>query len=571
MSLFAARGEGMPLGMPSRHGDGEMWRWLMTFVAPHWRRFALVLSLSLLVAVGGLAQPYMTKLLIDDGILANRFDLVVWTVAALAGVAVISSLLGGMTRYLYVEASAFVLHGMREAMFAHLLRLSPDFYARVRQGDIHARLEGDIGELQRFLVDSLLSLVNNSFLLIGSVLILAWMSGELVGLLLVVLALNALFLRFIRPRIERLTRVARECGSDIAAFFVEILGLAKCVQSFNGQHREGGRLGVLHDSLRAATLRLQVAGYVAGAVPGLMLSLSISVVFLVGGYRIGEGSMTLGTLIAFVTYMQRASGPAQSLMGLYVAYQRARVSLVRVRELAAERPAVQPLDAAQGIIVSGRGDLKLEGVGFSYPGTGISILQGLDCHIPAGSRVMIRGASGAGKSTLVDLLQRHFDPEHGRILLDGEDLRNYDLQYLRSKVVVVSQETQIFSCNLMENIRYGCPQADDEEVLAAVKAAGLDEFAADLEVDVGQRGARLSGGQRQRVALARAILLRPDILILDESTTGVEPHLEQQIHQQIDQLFAARTRIFISHRPLSDEHFDIVMVLDRDQIPESVS
>lgn len=152
-----------------------------------------------------------------------------------------------------------------------------------------------------------------------------------------------------------------------------------------------------------------------------------------------------------------------------------------------------------------------------------------------------------------------------------EDLRNYDLQYLRSKVVVVSQETQIFSCNLMENIRYGCPQADDEEVLAAVKAAGLDEFAADLEVDVGQRGARLSGGQRQRVALARAILLRPDILILDESTTGVEPHLEQQIHQQIDQLFAARTRIFISHRPLSDEHFDIVMVLDRDQIPESVS
>ncbi|WP_172828657.1 ABC transporter ATP-binding protein [Halopseudomonas litoralis] len=548
-----------------------MWRWVMTFAAPHWRRFMLILMLSLLVAAGGLAQPYMTKLLIDDGILAKRFDFLIWSVAALVGLALVSSLLGGLTRYLYVEASALVLHGIREAMFAHLLRLSPDFYTRVRQGDIHARLEGDIGELQRFIIDSLLSLVNNSFLLIGSVLILAWMSSELVVLLLVVLTLNALFLRFIRPRIERLTRVARECGSDIAAFFVEILGMAKCVQSFNGQRREGERLGTLHDSLRMATLRLQVVGYLAGAVPGLVLSLSISVVFLVGGYRIGEGSMTLGTLIAFVTYMQRASGPAQSLMGLYVAYQRARVSLARVREISAERPAVQSPDAALRVAVKGPGDLLLEGVSFGYPGTGITILKTLDCHIPAGSRVVIRGASGAGKSTLVDLLQRHFDPEHGRILLDGEDMRHHDLQQLRSRVVVVSQETQLFSCNLLENIRYGCHQASDEEVLAAAKAAGLNEFAEDLEVDVGQRGMRLSGGQRQRVALARAILLRPDILILDESTTGLELHLEQQIHQKIDLLFAGRTRIFISHRALSDERFDIVVALDHGQTVESVS
>ncbi|MFI8692281.1 ABC transporter ATP-binding protein [Stutzerimonas kunmingensis] len=570
MGLFSARAEGMPSGMPSNQTDRTMWRWLMTFAAPYWRRFALVLTLSLLVAAGGLAQPYMTKFLIDDGILANRFDLLAWCVAAMAGLALLSSLLGGLTRYIYVEASALVLHGIREAMFAHLLRLSPDFYARTRQGDIHARLEGDISELQRFIIDSLLSLVNNSFLLIGSVLILSWMSGELVALLLIVLGVNAAFLRVMRPRIENLTRQARERGSDIAAFFVEKLGMVKYVQSFNGERREGERLGTLHGALRNATLRLQVAGYIAGAVPGLVLSVSISLVFLVGGYRIGEGSLTLGTLIAFVTYMQRASGPAQSLMGLYVSYQRARVSLARVRELSAESPAVQPPEAAQGVVAEGRGDLRLERVSFGYPGTQRLILQGLDCHVPAGSRVLIRGASGAGKSTLVDLLQRHFDPGQGRILLDGVDLRQQDIPHLRRKVVVVSQDPRLFSGSLLENIRYGCPAASVEQVRAAATAAGLDEFT-DLDVDLGQGGSRLSGGQRQRVALARAILLHPAILILDESTSGVEQHLEQQIHREIDRLFADRTRIFISHRPLADERFDIVLELERSRIPEGIA
>ncbi|WXL26743.1 ABC transporter ATP-binding protein [Ectopseudomonas mendocina] len=574
MSADATHGarEGMPQGMPSRHADRGMWYWALSFARPHWPLFALVLLLSLAVAGAGLAQPYLTKVLIDDGILAGRFDQVILSVACLVGLALLSSLFGGITRYIYVNASARVLHAMRESMLAHLLTLSPDFYARTRQGDIHARLDGDMGELQRFMVDSLLSLVNNGFMLIGSVLMLGWMSSELLVLLLVVLLLNSLFLKCVRPRLETLNRQVRERGSDLAAFFVETLGLVKCVQMFNGQKREVQKLNGLHYDLRETTLRLQVLGYVAGAVPALVMSVSIAGVFLLGGYRIAEGSMTLGTLIAFVTYMQRASGPAQSLMGLYVAYQRARVSLGRVRELSTRQPAVQPPEKADRIVVCGPGELVLQGVSFRYPGATQNILCKLEQHIPAGSRVALRGASGRGKSTLVDLLQRHFDPSEGRIILDGEDLRRHDLDQLRRMVAVVSQDTQLFAASLLDNIRYGRPEASDEEVMKAARAAGVDEFAGSLEegyqTRLGQRGTLLSGGQRQRVALARVLLMRPRVLVMDESTSGVDTRQEARIHREVDRLFAGQTRIFISHRPLSDEVFDVVIDLDIPQLEE---
>ena len=400
-------------------------------------------------------------------------------------------------------------------------------------------------------------------MLVGSVVILAWMSVELVVLLCCVLIINGLFLRYVRPRIECCTRSTRERGSDVAAFFVEILGLTKCVQMFNGQAREHNRLAKLHDSLREANLRLQVIGYLASAVPGLVMSLSIAGVFLVGGYSITEGTMTLGVLIAFVTYMQRASSPAQSLLGLYVAYQRARVSLGRVRELSSEVPAVSTPTVPGCIVASGQDELILDNLSFRYPGTDNLVFSNLTWHVPAGSRVFVRGPSGSGKSTLVDLLQRHFDPDTGCILLGGKDIRCYDLKSLRDAVVVVSQDTQLFSCSLLDNIRYGQPKASDDAVMEAARVAGVDEFVKTLpegyQTPLGPRGIRLSGGQRQRVALARAILLQPSVLIFDESTTGIDTDQEARIHREIDRLFAGRTRIFISHRALGDEKFDIII------------
>lgn len=554
----------MPGGMANGSPELNLWRWILPYALPYWPAFALVAVLSLLVAAAGLAQPYLSQRLIDDGMLKGDFDVVIHCVGAMVVLAVVCALLGGLTRYLHGSASSRMLHCMREDMFQHLLTLSPNYFSRTRQGDIQTRLNSDIGEIQRFVVDSVFSVMNNALTFVGAVLMLGYMSRELLLVLAGVLIVNAVFLRVMRSPIERLSQEARERGTDIASFLVEVLGLVKCVQAFNGQARGADELGRLHDRQRVASLKLQVVGYFVGSLPGVVMSISVSLVFLVGAHRVVDGSLTLGVLIAFVTYLQRASTPLQALTSLYAGYQRAKISVIRVRELSSQRPLVT--NASSGKVVRGRGNLLISGIGFTYPGSNSPVLNKVSADIPAGSRVIIKGASGAGKSTLVDLLQRHFDPDVGSVLLDGVDLRDHDLADLRRKVTVVSQATELFSCSLLDNIRYGRPSASDEEVCLAARVAGVDDFAADLEQGletlVGQRGSRLSGGQRQRVALARAILLKPKILILDESTSGVDCSMEARILRDIDALFGSSTRIVITHRPVADFYPDVEIDLD---------
>jgi len=543
----------------------ETLRWFAGFLRPALPRLALVMLLSLAAVGAGLAQPYLTKQLIDDGLLADNDRMILEVAGFMVALAFAALFLGASTRLLYVDTSARILHGLRESLFAHLLTLSPEFFARTRQGDLMVRLDSDIAEMQRFALDLLLSATNNSVLLIGSLLILYQLSPPLTGIMLLLLVLNAIFLRALRPRIERLSRNARERGAGIAAFLLEVLGAAKSVQSYNGQIHEGGALTGLHRGLREDTLRLQLVGYAAGAVPGFLLALGTVGIFVLGTQSLrGQAPLTLGGLIAFASYVQRASGTLQSLLGMYVSLQRARVSLDRVAELASARPVVAAPAQPLSLPPSGGGRVEIAGVSFAYPDA-TTVLVDTSLVIPAGSKLLLQGASGAGKSTLVDLLQRHYDPQHGAILLDGVDLRRLDVAELRRAVVVVAQDAVLFSASIADNIRYGRPHADIAEVREAARLARVDEFAAQLsqglDSEVGQRGAALSGGQRQRIALARALLMQPRVLILDESTSGLDAGMDADIRAAIDQLFAGRTRIVVSHRPLPAAQFDLIATL----------
>ena len=273
--------------------------------------------------------------------------------------------------------------------------------------------------------------------------------------------------------------------------------------------------------------------------------------FAGGGYLVITDALTLGTLVAFTAYLARATGPVNTLLGLYVALRRARVSLVRVLEVTDAAPHVaapiQPCD----LPAAASSDLRFEGVTFAYPDIDEPVLREVSASIPSGTKVAVSGASGAGKTTLIDLMQRHFDPLAGRILLGGIDLKDLPLSDLRRRVAVVAQDTVLFSGSLMENVRYAAPDAPREDVMAAIRSARVDGFAELLpegyDTQVGSRGTILSGGQRQRVAIARALLQDPLILVLDEATTGVDAETEAQIAEAIDHLFHDRTRIFISH------------------------
>jgi ATP-binding cassette subfamily B protein len=529
-----------------------------------WRLLG-VLTLSLLAVAAGLAQPLLTKALIDDGVLARDAGAIVRSGAAMVALALSALAIGIACRRLHVLASMRILHGLKEALFAHLLALSPAFHARARQGDLMARLEGDLGEVQRFAIDSMLTALNAVLTLAGTVLVLGLLNGDLMLMLAVLVAVNALLSTLIRPRLEGLSRRMRQAGVEVSAYLVERLGAVRCIQTHVAEAREAEQLAGLHATLRRESLRLQLLGQLGGGLPTLLVSLGVIGIFVAGSLAMLRGeAVTLGLLVAFASCVQRASAPVQTLTGLVLAWQRAKVAIERITELTSRQPDVvsQPhglrLDAL-------RGEVEFRNLRFTYPGSTRPAVDGLSGLIPAGSRVLLRGTSGCGKSTLVDLLHRHFDPDQGQVLLDGTDVRALDRDGLRRRVVVVSQEAALLGGTLEHNIRYGRPDAVREEVERAADAAGVTEFlpqlAQGLRTQVGPRAATLSGGQRQRVALARALLMDPAVLVIDEGTSALDEALELRTLRRIGELLPDCTFIVISHRSTHEGEFDQVIEL----------
>jgi ATP-binding cassette subfamily B protein len=526
--------------------------WAFSFVRRRRRGLALVLALSLTTTAVVTAQPYIMKLMIDDGVLAGDLATLAWLTALMLLTGLANLALGGLNRYFHVKLSGEVLFALREAVYRHLQRLSPAFFARARTGDILQRLDGDVAQVQRFLVDSLLAGINGVFGLCGALALMLWLSWQLSLVAFVLLPAEVLYLRAMRPRVERRTRRVRERMSALSAFLVETLPAIKFIQSVGAEAREAEQLERLNRSYLGDLLKLQVTEFMTAAVPNLLTSMSRAGVFLAGGYMIVNGDLTLGTLIAFSTYLGFAGGPVHSLLGIYVGFMRLRVSLARLMVLTTAEPAVASPAAPRPLPARATGAIRLEAVTFAYPGADAPVLSDADLDIPGGGKVGIVGASGAGKTTLIDLLHRYFDPEAGTITLDGVDLRALDLGELRRRVAVVAQDVVLFRGSLADNIRYACPGASDEAVREAARRAQIADFIEGepqgFDTLVGERGARLSGGQRQRLAIARALLQDPLVLVLDEATSAVDRDTEARLIEEVDTLFAGRTRIVISHR-----------------------
>jgi ATP-binding cassette subfamily B protein len=544
-------------------------RWLFGFVRPRGRALAGVLALSVTTSALVLVQPFLTKLLIDDGLLAGQFDTVLLLVGAIFLVGVVATLLSGANRYFYTRLSGHILFDLRESVYRHLQTLSPAFYARNRNGDILARLDGDVAEIQRFAVDSLFAAVSALLGLVGTLGFMLLLSWQLTLVLLAIVPLHWCYLRYMRPRVQQQTRRLRERSSDVTAFLVETVPAMKFIQAQAAEPREARRLGLLNRLYLDDLLRLQVVEFATAALPNTLTSAARALVFAIGGYWVIQGQMGLGSLIAFATYLGMAVGPVQGLLGLYMSLYRVQVCLERVRYLVEATPDVQ----AQGRRrpdASLAGELALESLSFRYPGSDEFILRQAACTIPAGSKVAVGSPSGSGKTTLVDLLLRHYDPVAGAIRIDGIDIRDFSLGDWRRHVALVAQDIVLFRGSVLDNIRYARPEASDEEVLQAASSAQLDGLVArlpqGLDTPVGERGARLSGGERQRIAIARALLQRPLLVVLDEATSAVDLETEREVLAAVDRLFPRCTRLLISHRQAALDECDFRLTIAAGQV-----
>ncbi len=542
----------------------------LSYLRPYRRQLLLVVVLSLVSTAFSLLVPLLSRTLVDGAILAGDAGALRLVVLLFVAVTAAGFGLNVWSGLRYTRVSADILFDMRLALYRHLQQLSPRFHARTRFGDIMSRLNNDIGEIQRVASEVVLAWVGNVLFLVGAVVMLAYLDLRLLLLGTAALPVSIWALVHYRRRLETRVAVLRERSADIGSFLIETLQGVRLVVAANAQEREVRRFRGRNDRFIDALMAMQWTTYLSGGLPGLVLSGSTALVFLYGGQRVIDGTLTLGTLVAFMAYQMRLFGPVQALMGLYASLATVRVSLGRVHEILDVEPEVVELPSATALPAV-RGDLELDDVTLSFD-RGAAVLEHVTLKAPAGGCLAIVGPSGGGKSTVADLALRFLDPDAGTVRLDGHDLRTLRLRDLRAQVALVEQEPAVFHASIADNIRYARPDATDEEVRAAAGAAGLAGLLASLPDGyatlVGERGAALSAGERQRLAVARALLTAPAVLVLDEPTAALDPESEQQVAEGFETVMRGRTTVLITHRAALARRADRVAVLDGARIVE---
>lgn len=545
-------------------------RRLLGYVAPYWRRLALVLALSLAGTALTLYMPYLSRSLVDRALIGRDMDALVRTVLAFAGLTLLSFAVNVVSGLRYTRVSADILFDMRLALFRHLQQLSPRFHARMPLGQIVTRLNADLGELQRVAGELALAWVGNVVFLAGSIVILVWLDRVLFAVSLAMLPPAIWALVRYRRRLEQSIARMRDQSAGIGTFLIESLQGLRVSVAHNAQRRDADRFRERNAAFVDALMAMRRLTYVAGGLPGLLLAAGSAAVFLVGGQRVITGAMTMGTLVAFIAYQMRLVAPVQALMGLFTSLASARVSLRRVHEILDVRPEVVESPDAEPL-EDARGEMALEQVSFAFE-RGLPVLDRVTLRIVPGERVAIVGRSGEGKSTIGDLLVRQLDPDAGRITLDGRDLRLLRLSDIRRHVVVVDQNPFLFNASIAENIRYARPDATDHEIAAAAARAGLGPLLArlpdGLRSSAGEGGRALSAGERQRVAIARALLADPAVLVLDEATGSLDAETERAVVEGYEELMRGRTTIVITHRPELARRAARIVELDRGRVTE---
>ena len=545
-------------------------RTLHGLAAPYrWRAILSLISL-LAATVTALAPPLLAKYALDDAINPDNGGHLYLVVAAflVAGLAN-----WGMTyaqTYLTGWVGERMLADLRTQLFGHLQRLSLGYYERTRAGVIISRLTNDVEALDQLVTDGVSSLVRNTLTLIGTAVLLFFLDWRLALATLAVIPAMSVATFFFRTYSARAYSHVRERLGLVTATLAEDIAGMRVVQAFSRESVNTRRFREISDHYRQANQQTVLYNGLYFPFVDLLATIALAVVLGYGGHLYFAGALTIGTLFAFMLYVQNFFDPVQELSQLYGTFLSATAALDKITQVLDEQPEVVDRPGA-GDLPEIAGDVRFESVRFSY-GRGDEVLHGIDLDVPAGTTVALVGHTGAGKTTIAKLLARFYDPTHGRITIDGLDLHDVTQASLRRQLGVVPQEGFLFAGSVRENIAFGEPEATPEQIVAAAQAVGAHDFVLRLEdgyeTELGERGLRLSLGQRQLVAFSRALLADPRILVLDEATSSVDIGTERRIERALQTLLAGRTAFVIAHRLSTIRDADLIVVLEHGRIVE---
>ncbi len=543
---------------------------LLIYLRPYWRGLAVTTVLILATTILGLLPPLFSRSIIDNVIGQKQLQLLLPLLGGLVVVYALVAVTDFGDQYMRHTIGEKILYDLRVGLYDHLQRLSLSFYERTSTGELMSRVSNDVNALEQFMTHGTILAGVAVVRLVGATILLLFLDWRLALIALLPVPIIAGGLRWFNRKTRPIYRRVRDRLGDVNTRLQDDLAGIRVIQAFGQEGSELERFQVASAAYmkeRIASIRMWSTVF-----PGLGFFVDLGGVLVlgVGAYMAVLGQITVGTLVAFMAYMVSFYEPIRRLTDIDNIIQQAVAAADRIFELLDVTPDIKDEPGAVAV-PEVRGELLFEDVHFRY-GDGEEVLHDVDFAVKAGEVVALVGPSGAGKTSIANLLCRFYDPTHGRILLDGHDLRELQVASLRSHVAVVLQDTFLFNGTVRRNLLYGKPDASPEELEAAAKAAYAHDFimgmADGYDTEIGERGVKLSGGQRQRLALARAILADPRILILDEATSSVDAEAEYLIQQALEEVLKGRTALVIAHRLSTIRNANKIIALENGRIRE---
>jgi ATP-binding cassette subfamily B protein len=545
---------------------------LVPYVLRYRGRIAAALAALVVAALATLAVPLAVRRMIDFGFGAENAEFIDQYFAMMLVVAVLLAGSSALRYYLVITLGERVVADLRDAVFSHLLKLSPRFFDVQRVGEIGSRLTADTTQIKSAFGASASIALRNIVLFVGAAIMMVVTSPWLSGLVLGVIPAIVLPLVAFGRSVTRRSRDAQDTLADASAYAVEAIGSVRTLQAFTAEDETRSRFfASVERAFEAARASTKARAWLTFAIIFLVFASVVGILW-VGAQGVLSGEMSSGTLGQFVLYAVFAAGALSELSQVWGEIAQAAGAAGRIAEILKVEPDIKAPAQPKALPSSPRGEIRFEGVSFAYPSNDGRVLENITFNVAPGERVAIVGPSGAGKSTIFHLLLRFDDPQAGKILFDGVDIAKADPQDVRRNIALVPQEPATFAASIADNIRYGKPGASDEEVKQAAGTALVDEFVRNLpqgyETPVGERGVTLSGGQRQRLAIARAVLRDAPVLLLDEATSALDAESEALVQKALERIMEGRTSLVIAHRLATVLGAHRIVVLQKGRVVE---